>query len=304
MDAENIELEYIKGQLKRFFMMSEVGTFSQKDEEEYQYFNKDLFALEQFLVELKDEYKVNSRLDPSYCSNSIADSFSTTQITAFSSNDYSLPFLIHLCHQKEHTAEALLQTIHEFIESVKDKLTYKDILITKTGVTRCFTNTRFALKDLRRFGLIYNDVEVNQVTKRIVLPTPIGYLIALYSLTKERSKSVQFLSTKNTLNGYHKPLHDAIKSFSDSLENVINDLRIKYSEVKGLQRILKGIIEEYHDYVLPNIEFTPTKLIINQQGLHQSMTEYYKRLVYQYKLTNKLKTIFLKYYGEESVNQT
>ena len=252
----------------------------------------------------KEEHHVNTKLDTTHSSENILDSFSIKHVDAFTSNDYSFAFLIHLCHQKEHDAEDLFQMIHEFIISAMDKLSYKDIMITKSGVTRCFTNTRFALRELRRFGLIYNEVENKYVTNRIVLPTPIGYLISLYALTKDRNKPVQFLSHHNIMEGYYKPIHFAIRTLRESLDDYLRALKKKYPEVKDLQRVLNDVIEEYYYHLLPNIQFTPTKLIIDENGFHQSMVEYYKKLVNHYELTNKLKAIFLTHYADEAGTST
>jgi hypothetical protein len=44
--------------------------------------------------------------------------------------------------------------IHRFIEKMRPQLTLLDFKKTKTGVTRCYTNTRFAALTLRNYGFL------------------------------------------------------------------------------------------------------------------------------------------------------
>ena len=48
----------------------------------------------------------------------------------------------------------VLEIIQQFIRKVRPQLTYLDFKKTRTGVTRCFTNTRFAAHVLRDYGLL------------------------------------------------------------------------------------------------------------------------------------------------------
>ena len=48
----------------------------------------------------------------------------------------------------------ILEIIQRFIGKVHPQLTYLDFKKTKTGVIRCFTNTRFAAHVLRDYGLL------------------------------------------------------------------------------------------------------------------------------------------------------
>ncbi len=48
----------------------------------------------------------------------------------------------------------VLEIIQQFIGKVRPQLTYLDFKKTRTGVTRCFTNTRFAAHVLRDYGLL------------------------------------------------------------------------------------------------------------------------------------------------------
>jgi len=65
--------------------------------------------------------------------------------------------------------------IEAFIEKIWDQLVLADFKKTKTGVIRCFTNTRFAAGTLREYGLLkYTDEEAY---KTWVLSLP-GFLVA------------------------------------------------------------------------------------------------------------------------------
>jgi hypothetical protein len=60
--------------------------------------------------------------------------------------------LFLLLHHRERFR--VLEIIQHFIGKVRSNLKYLDFKKTKTGVTRCFTNTRFAAHVLRDYGLL------------------------------------------------------------------------------------------------------------------------------------------------------
>src|SRR5262245_9955766 len=63
------------------------------------------------------------------------------------------PLLLFLLlnHQERYQ---VLDIIRLFIEQIRGRLSFLDFKKTKTGVTRCFTNTRFAAHVLRDYGLL------------------------------------------------------------------------------------------------------------------------------------------------------
>jgi hypothetical protein len=69
----------------------------------------------------------------------------------------------------------VLEIIKLFIEQVRDQLTIQDFKKTKTGVIRCFTNTRFAANTLRNYGLLKSTR--TEAYKTWVLSLP-GFLVA------------------------------------------------------------------------------------------------------------------------------
>jgi hypothetical protein len=62
-----------------------------------------------------------------------------------------LKFLL-LRHQRGYYK--VYNIIESFVKTIWEELTILDFKKTKTGVTRCFTNTRFAANTLRKYGLL------------------------------------------------------------------------------------------------------------------------------------------------------
>jgi len=78
-----------------------------------------------------------------------------------------------LIHHKE--SHQVYNIIENFIKQVWDELDNLDFKKTKTGVTRCFTNTRFAANTLRNYGLLkYTNKEAFK-TWELSLP---GFIVA------------------------------------------------------------------------------------------------------------------------------
>lgn len=63
----------------------------------------------------------------------------------------SLLLFLLLNHKESYQ---VLEIIQHFIKQVRDQLTFLDFKKTKTEVTRCFTNTRFAANAHRDYGLL------------------------------------------------------------------------------------------------------------------------------------------------------
>lgn len=73
--------------------------------------------------------------------------------TGAASIQFQAPLLMFLLlnHRERYQ---VLDIIELFIEQMRDQLSLLDFKKTKTGVTRCFTNTRFAAHVLRDYGLL------------------------------------------------------------------------------------------------------------------------------------------------------
>lgn len=72
--------------------------------------------------------------------------------------------------------------IDQFINKIWDELEFIDFKKTRTGVTRCFTNTRFAANTLREYGFLKYTQE--EAYKTWVLSLP-GFLVASKVLEKK-----------------------------------------------------------------------------------------------------------------------
>jgi len=83
----------------------------------------------------------------------------------------------------------VLEIIQHFIGKVRKQLTYLDFKKTKTGVTRCFTNTRFAAKVLRAYGLLKFTQREAYKTWELSLA---GFLVAAEIFHKRSVESVHW----------------------------------------------------------------------------------------------------------------
>jgi hypothetical protein len=78
-----------------------------------------------------------------------------------------------LIHHKE--SHQVYNIIEHFIKQVWDELDNLDFKTTRTGVTRCFTNTRFAANTLRNYGLLKFTHKEAFKTWELSLP---GFIVA------------------------------------------------------------------------------------------------------------------------------
>ncbi|MBW2604776.1 MAG: hypothetical protein JRE28_10760 [Deltaproteobacteria bacterium] len=62
--------------------------------------------------------------------------------------------LIFLMSRHNQTVEKVYDIIDRFVKTIWSDLKILDFVKTKTGVFRCFTNTRFAANTLRNYGLL------------------------------------------------------------------------------------------------------------------------------------------------------
>lgn len=138
--------------------------------------NKAVYEIQHHLTKELEDTNINTKLDEHIFSESILRSFSSPDYTHYKSEYYAFPFLKHL-HQNFRVDQDLLIYIDNFIEVIKEKLSWRDIVITKTGATRCKTNIRFALNHLREMQLVRKR---NAKDKRTLLPTVIGQLLVHY----------------------------------------------------------------------------------------------------------------------------
>lgn len=103
--------------------------------------------------------------------------------------------------------------IDKFIEKIWDELQVVDFKKTQTGVTRCFTNTRFAATTLRDYGFLkYTNKEAFK-TWTLSLP---GFLVASKVLEDQNWKIPE--TQKQTGFDLHPDIHlawDSLQTFDD-----------------------------------------------------------------------------------------
>jgi len=286
-----IDFNILKQQLEDFFEQSKNETFSLFTNEELSVnINKSVYELENHLNNLKQKYKVNENLNTGIISDNILRSFKDNSSTFFRSNHYALSFLIFLTTQENHNAEDLLKLMHKYIDIVKEKLTFHDIVKTETGVTRCFTNIRFTLNDLRNFGLVYNKIDL----KRSIQPTPVGYLISLYVNDHRKFDITKHLPENRDSNYFKIPcLSKALQEINKKTENFIDTLIERYGSLSSLSPLLKEILEDYCNDILKHIDFSNDGLKVNEKELEKSKKIFYSKIVNYVELSNKLKSILL-----------
>jgi hypothetical protein len=262
-------IDILKLQLNDFFERSNQETHTSVINKEKRYFNKSLFELEKHLYDLKRQYNVNQDIDCSIASPNILDSFSKSP-DFYRSDDYLLSFLVFLAIQKDHNADNLLECMDKYIETVKDKLSFSDIITTATGATRCYTNLRFTLNRLRNFGLIHSTAKINYTNSRSLLPTPFGYLIALY-VSNMKVEDVKTLldNTNDKPYKFYNVLHLFKSNPNQFLDNIIS---------KTENEIIKNLVQSIRENLLEvtkNIEFDRGKNLIDVDKSESAMKLYY-----------------------------
>ena len=129
--------------------------------------------------------------------------------------------LFLLLHHRERFP--VYEIIRLFIDKIRGQLEYLDFKKTKTGVTRCFTNTRFAAKVLRAYGLL-------KFTKREAYKTwelsLTGFLVAAEIYQKWCDANKSWVVPTNTKECHFELLPDirqacdAIKTYDDFVERL------------------------------------------------------------------------------------
>ena len=285
-------LDILKMQLDDFFERSKTQTISKTINKEELYFNKSLFELEKHLFKLKKDYNVNQNLNTGIISDHILGSFNKNS-TFFRSNDYALSFLVFLSMQANHDAEELLILMDQYIETIKEKLTFHDIVKTDTGATRCYTNLRFALNELRNYGLVYSNITLYKKNCRSLLPTPVGYLISLMVNEPNKFNVVKHLPVHgDSSNRFVAPLYTALTSIKKDPGEFLTCLLEKYQGIKNLEDTLKRILNDYCESVLQFIELTDKGLKVDEKELEKSIKTYYLNIAEEYNVSISLKNIF------------
>lgn len=155
--------------------------------------NRSIYEIESFLVELRNLYQVNKRVDTSVVSQNILKYFTSIEAAAaFRPVDYQYNFLYHLAANYQPGTD-LYSLIDSFTDNFKEQFTLADIVITSTGVTRCKTNIRFALNSLRDLSLV---LSYDNNKKRSWGVSIMG-LVALLNIQVNMEEAVKWDGFKN-----------------------------------------------------------------------------------------------------------
>jgi hypothetical protein len=125
-----------------------------------------------------------------------------------------VPLLLFLLvHHRERLS--VLAIIDLFIDKIWDDLTFVDFKKTATGVTRCYTNTRFAAHTLRDYGFLKFTQKEAFKTWELSLT---GFLVAARVLAYFRGKEIQWNVPIHTPH-QNFDLHEQIRQAWDGLRS-------------------------------------------------------------------------------------
>lgn len=118
--------------------------------------------------------------------------------------------LLYLLYRHNRSYENVYNIIDNFIKLIWDNLNIIDFKKTKTGVFRCFTNTRFAAHTLRDYGLLLYTNKEAYKTWSLSLP---GILVASKIMEVPNWEVPPVIQ-----NEYHFDLHPDIRNAFEELK--------------------------------------------------------------------------------------
>lgn len=118
-----------------------------------------------------------------------------------------------LLHHRERYP--VLDIIRLLIEEIRPGLTFLDFKKTKTGVTRCFTNTRFAAKVLREYGLLKFSQREAFKTWELSLT---GFLVAASILQRKKQTSADLWKIPVIGKDHHSDLAPEVWAACDGID--------------------------------------------------------------------------------------
>ena len=143
--------------------------------------------------------------------------------------------------------------IDKFVEKIWDELQVIDFKKTQTGVTRCFTNTRFAATTLREYGFLkYTDDEAFK-TWTLSLP---GFLVAAKVLEDLSWKIPDF--QKQTQSDLHPDIHQAwanlrtFDAFIERLQSICDPNAKVFTTFQPVLVKTHKVLEDYWKTLLNN----------------------------------------------------
>ena len=281
----NYDFEDITNKLGFWLTEQLPNTYVYKDNKKNIYINQSFLKLEHWLLDWKKENKLNERIDASiYSQHIVKHSDSTLSERAYQSADYELHFLQYLTlHYRPKSS--LFRLIDSFLEENRKQLSLADIVITNTGATRCKTNIRFTLTNLRDMGLVLSRDKAN---KRIWKPSIPGIIVLL-----NMEKNGLHLNNRLPGNPYNTLLPDTekevnkldcafrlfIRQFKEDgylylFFDYLTQLRISADQ----KETIRGIMENY-------IEFTDSTMLITANGInltkdHKTLSQTFMREIF------------------------
>ncbi|GAB3761220.1 hypothetical protein [Spirosoma pomorum] len=151
LPEDRVTLEYLKHTLGIFFRekASQTKTLRSGRHNTESRINEFIYELEGHLSALKKQYDINLSLNADITSDSIRQSFQQDYPQFFRATDYQYNFLLFLACNHEPEKE-IRQYIGEFLDLIRNHLTWADLVVTETDVTRAKTNLRFTVNELRQ----------------------------------------------------------------------------------------------------------------------------------------------------------
>ena len=212
-----------------------------------------VLKLETFINSIRWNNGTITRYDVTLASKSILESFRHIKPEQFHRPvDYQYAFLYWLFENYDD-ALTLADHIDGFFFASNRYLNYPDILMTKTGATRCKTNLRLCIFALREWGIL---LRTDNKDKRAFNLSPFGMLLMFYLHFESKSDPYQSLSNPGVYinrsiddriaNAYYKL---RTKSGLESLLSHIKDLDLTKEEKTALAKYSEQFIEVFFNYL-------------------------------------------------------
>jgi hypothetical protein len=238
------KLEILKSLFNEFLFESQGKSIHNKDAKDTKILNSQIFEFQSYVATKLENMDLNLMINPSIISNEITESFKRSD-KPISANEYYLSFFDYLNFKKGEKLE-LHELIDQFIEAHKSELTWRDIVITATGATRCKTNLRFALDQLRAIGLIKH---LDENKKRTSTPSIFGELVYFHW---RKSLKPNNSSKKNETKNLDHDIKIRDANFAN-LFSLINQLSKKEDE-KGKMMIKEFLAFKKDEEIKKDIE--------------------------------------------------
>jgi len=154
--------------------------------------------------------------------------------------------LLFLLFRHNYKKDDVYNIIEDFIETIWDHLNILDFKKTKTGVFRCFTNTRFAAYKLRDYGLLKFTKEEAFKTWKLSLP---GILVAVDAM-EEKNWHVPPIPTQagHELHPCIRGAFENLLTFNDFIKRLALVCQPNVSVFNEFERSLKIAYPLLQDY--------------------------------------------------------